>query len=166
MKTEPIDALEMLEQQHRAAERLFAELAEGPDGAAFRRTFLELADMLAMHSTIEERHFYPAVKAADTERELEEFVQAHLEVKRTLATLLETSQADPNLMGETEELEGLVDDHVLEEERQLFPKVRKLLSREELVDIAQQMMSTMAELEEEGEPRQHVADETDAPAPI
>jgi hemerythrin superfamily protein len=163
--TGPMDALEMLEQQHRAVEELFGELMDGPDGAAFRHSFLELADLLAMHSTIEERHFYPAVMTADTERELEEFVQAHLEVKRMLATLLATSQADPNLMGEIEELEGLVEDHVLDEERQLFPKVRKLIPHDELVAIARDMSRTMAELQQEGE-HQHVPDETDEPAPI
>ena len=66
---EPIDALEMLESQHRAVEELFFDLSrQGRDGADFRETFIELADMIAMHDTIETRHFYPAVKAADTSR--------------------------------------------------------------------------------------------------
>jgi hemerythrin superfamily protein len=163
---EPIDALAMLESQHRAVEELFLELDKGRDGAAFRRKFLELADLLAMHAAIEERHFYPAVKAADTEEELHEFVQDHLEVKRVLATLLATSQSDRDLMSELEELEGLTEEHVIEEEHDLFPKVRELMDRDQLIGIAQEMAATMVELQQEGEPHQHVPEQTDEPAPI
>jgi hemerythrin superfamily protein len=165
-RPEPIDAIDLLASQHRAIEHLFDQLGDGPDGAPFRRTFLELADILALHGAIEERHFYPAVRAADTERELAEFVEDHLQIKRVLATLLETSQSDQDVMSEIEELEGLFEDHVLEEERLLFPKVRLLLEADQLIGLAQEMAAAMVELQRHGEPRGHLPDETERPATL
>jgi hemerythrin superfamily protein len=160
------DALQLLEGQHRAVEALFEKLSEGPDGAEFRRTFMEVADMLAIHTTIEERHFYPAVKNADTKAQLQHALEEHLDAKRVLATLLETSQSDRDLMPKLEELAGLVEEHVIEEEHELFPQVRELLDRDQLVALAQEMTATIVELQEEGEPRQHVPQETEGLPPL
>jgi hemerythrin superfamily protein len=163
----PQDAIDMLEAQHRTVEALFGDLAQGPNGTRdFRRKFLELADLLAIHSTIEERIFYPAVKAEPTEPLVKRSVDEHLEVKRVLAALMEATPSDENLLPELEELGGLTEEHVIEEEHDLFPKVRKLLNRDQLVELAQRMSALMEELQREGEPRRHVLEETEAPAPV
>jgi hypothetical protein len=57
-----MNAIEMLEQQHQEVDRLFAEI-EGTCAEEKEALFDEIADSLAMHAAIEERHFYPAVKA-------------------------------------------------------------------------------------------------------
>jgi len=61
-----MDAIELLDAQHRDVERLFSQL-EGARGERKARLFRELADLLAIHATIEENHFYPMVKTNDTE---------------------------------------------------------------------------------------------------
>jgi hypothetical protein len=160
---EGMDAIEMLESQHRMVEELFARLAQPLPALERRRAFAELADTLVIHSTIEERHFYPAVKTSDTRALVERSVREHLEVARVLATLLASPPAEQDLPGELEELVRLTEEHVIEEEQELFPKVRKLLDREDLVALAQQMASTMVQLQREGEPRGHVDGETEAP---
>jgi hemerythrin superfamily protein len=164
---EPQDALELLESQHRMVESLFNDLAQAPNGSRdFRRRFLELADLLAIHSTIEERIFYPAVKAQRTQQLVKRSVEEHLQVKRVLAALMEATPSDEDLLPELEELGGLTEEHVIEEEHELFPRVRKLLNRDQLVELAQQMSALMAELQREGEPRRHVLEETEAPAQV
>src|SRR5687768_235646 len=86
-----MDAIEMLEEQHRDVEDLFDEL-ESADAADKQDLFDELADQLVVHTAIEEMHFYPAVRANRTEEMLLESLEEHLTIKRMLAELL---QLDP-----------------------------------------------------------------------
>ena len=117
------NAIELLVEQHREVEQLIEELSgQSPRGAEFRRTFEELADLIAIHSEIEEKIFYPSVKTGDTGELLEESVLEHLAVKRVLATMMETAP-DGDVFAELEELGGLLEAHVIEEEQTLFPKV-------------------------------------------
>ena len=85
-----IDAVEMLEGQHREVEDLFEKL-ENAGRRDKRKIFTEIADKLAIHATIEERDFYPVVKAKRTESILLESLEEHLGIKRVLADLLELS---------------------------------------------------------------------------
>jgi hypothetical protein len=162
------DALAMLEAQHRYIEALADELFEiEPGSPDFRSTFLTLADGLAIHTTIEERIFYPGVKRPETAKLLEQSVEEHLRAKQVLATLLEASPAAAEeLEPELEELAGLTEAHILEEEHELFPLVRKLVSAEERAQLGLRMDALTQELLEEGEPRTHVPQETEQAAPI
>jgi iron-sulfur cluster repair protein YtfE (RIC family) len=159
------DAIDLLTSQHRSVEQMFGDLGqERPGSAEHRRLFGELADALAVHTTIEEQVFYPAVKRAETEAILEESVEEHLQAKRVLATLLETVP-DGDASAELEELAGLVEEHVIEEEHELFPIVRQLTGAADLRELARRMTELEAELRQ-GEPRAHIPEETEEPAPI
>jgi hemerythrin superfamily protein len=59
-----------------------------------------------------------------------------------------------------------VEHHVEEEENELFPKVRKVHSRDELEDLGVLMEQTAEELKKQGAPRMEVPKETGAAAPI
>src|SRR5436190_24115541 len=83
-----MSAIDMLESQHREVEKLFAAF-EKASAAKKRDIFLQIADKLAVHATIEEKHFYPAAKNDETEDLLAESVEEHLSVKRLIADLLE-----------------------------------------------------------------------------
>jgi hemerythrin superfamily protein len=154
-----IDAIELLEQQHREVEELFEELEE-TSGVRKRRQFLEIADKLAVHATIEERDFYPAVRATKTEAILLESLEEHLGIKRVLADLLAVDVDDDTFDAKVKVLKEQVEHHVEEEEDELFPKVRQLLDKEMLIAIAQQMIATQEELIAEGMPRAAVPSET------
>ncbi len=74
-----------------------------------------------------------------------------------LLDLLETGPRDPDFQGKVEELQGLVEAHVLEEEGELFPVVRDLMSADQLEALAQEMTARMVELDDEGEPQERLA---------
>ena len=80
------DVLELLESQHKEVDELIARI-ENRDGNV-RSLFTELADKLAAHATVEEKLFYPAVMAKDTQGQLREAVEEHLSIKRLLADLI------------------------------------------------------------------------------
>src|SRR5687768_10673858 len=83
-----MNALELLEQQHREVEDLF-EKCEKAEESEKQTIFAKLADNLAAHSTIEEKIFYPAVYVGDLKELLAEAVEEHLSAKRVIADLLE-----------------------------------------------------------------------------
>ena len=158
-------AIDMLEAQHREVEDLFAAFEEA-SAKKKRDVFLKIADKLAVHAAIEEKHFYPAAKTEDTEDLLLEAAEEHLSVKRLIADCLALDDEDETLEAKVKVLQEQVEHHVEEEEEELFPKVEKLLSEEQLEALGQEMSATQAELEEEEEPREAVREETDEAAPL
>jgi hemerythrin superfamily protein len=161
-----MNALKMLKQQHRAVEKLFKELEAAKSAGPKRKTFNEIADALAVHATIEERHFYPGVKQRQTEEVLLESVEEHLEIKRAIADLLQMDPDDDRFEAKVKVLQEDVEHHVEEEETELFPKVEKLIDESELEAIGEAMQETQEELTSEGNPRDAIPGETDAAAPI
>ncbi len=161
-----MDAIEMLKSQHKEVDGLFAKIEAATDADDKTSLFEELADKLAVHATIEEKHFYPAVKAKRTEDILLESLEEHLGIKRVLADLLDTEATDETFDAKIKVLKEQVEHHVEEEHTDLFPKVKKLLDSETLMAIAQEMTATQEELLEAGEPRNAVPGETTRPAEI
>jgi hypothetical protein len=161
-----MNAIEMLEAQHREVEELFAELENAPSTREKDELFLRIADKLAIHAAIEEHQFYPSVKAKRTEDILLESLEEHLAIKRVLADLLETDASDESFRAKIKVLKEEVQHHVGEEEDELFPKVRKILSNAELTMIAEEMLAEQEELEEAGEPRNAIPSETSHAAPV
>lgn len=159
-----VNAIEMLESQHREVEELFEQIGETESDDEVEQIFIQLADKLATHAKIEETHFYPAVRAARTEDIVLEALEEHLGMKRALADLIDMDPSDEKFDPKIKVLQELVEHHVEEEETDLFPKVRKLLSEDQLVAIAQEMMSLQAEIEGK-DPRLEVPAEVEAAKP-
>jgi hemerythrin superfamily protein len=161
-----MDAIDLLKSQHREVEDLFSKIDKSRDAAKKDQLFTKLADSLAVHATIEEHHFYPAVKEKRTEDILLEALEEHLGIKRVLSDLLDTEIEDETFDAKIKVLKEQVEHHVEEEETDLFPKVRKLFDAEQLEAIGQAMSAEQAELEEKGNPREAVPAETAEAATI
>jgi hemerythrin superfamily protein len=160
-----VNAIELLKTQHEEVQKLFKKIekAEGDDKLDL---FEQLADDLAVHAAIEEKHFYPATRNARTEELLQEAVEEHLSVKRLIADLLEMSPDDAQFDAKVTVLQEQVEHHVEEEENELFPKVQKMLKEEELEDLGVIMEDMAEELKAGGAPRQQVPAETGSAAPL
>ena len=161
-----MNAIKMLKKQHQEVEKLFEAFENAKSAGPRRKIFEQIADALAVHATIEERHFYPAVKKKQTEDILLESVEEHLAIKRVIADLLAMEEDDENFDAKVKVLQEDVDHHVEEEQDVLFPKVEKLFDEEALEAIGEEMEDTQAELISAGNPRDAVPGETDAAAPI
>ena len=161
-----MDAIEMLKKEHRAVEELFEKFDSAKSGGQKRKIFEDIADALAVHAAIEEKHFYPAVKEKATEDMLLEAVEEHLEIKRVIADLLGMEASDDSFEAKVKVLKEDVEHHVGEEEKELFPKVKKLFDQGQLETIAAAMEQTEGELREAGNPRDAVPSETDSAAHV
>lgn len=163
-----MNAIELLDTQHRDVDDLFGRLDRGEGDANARRvTFDDLADMLAIHATIEEMHFYPAVKAAAarTREVLEHSLHEHLEIKRKLALCMATPVERDSFRDRLRALMHEVQHHVEEERTKVFPVAQRLFDADQLEALGQEMTSTMAQLQQ-GHPRFDVPLQTVAPMPL
>jgi len=140
-----MNAIEMLKAQHEQIEQLFGKVRKAR-GEQRRQYFLNVADMLAMHATIEERHFYPAANQEGAEDMVLGALQEHLGIKRVLADMLREDIEDDVFDAQFAELVEQVEDHVDQEEGLLFPKVTRMLDADQLEALAEEMSATMIEL--------------------
>lgn len=160
-----MDAIDLLKSQHREVEKLFSKIEHAKGPREKEKLFGVLADSLAGHATIEEHQFYPAVRAKRTEDILLESLEEHLGIKRVLADLLKLDAKDETFDAKITVLKEQVEHHVGEEEKDLFPKVRKLLAEEDLEALGARMEAEFADLEA-GHPREAVPSETKHAAPL
>lgn len=159
-----MNAIEMLVAQHRRMEKMLKELLDAePD--ARRRLFARAADELMSHVLVEEKIFYPAVKAERTEDILLESLEEHLSLKRILSDLVELKADDDHFEPKLHVLEEQTRHHHKEEEEHLFPKVMKLLSSERLEALGAEMANEQKALLRE-ELRHEAPNQTDAAADL
>lgn len=159
-----MNATDLLKEQHDEVDDLIEMIEKGAENKA--ELFRELADKLAAHATIEEKLFYPAVKAKQTEEILIESTEEHLSIKRVLADMLELDCDDEHFDAKLSVMKEQIEHHAREEEEgELFPKVKKLLSSDELEGLGNDMQVMFEELLD-GEPRKNVPEETAEAAPI
>jgi len=110
-----MNALDLLTEQHEEVDSLIQRI-EASEGDAKEVLFQELADKVAAHAKIEEKIFYPAVMAKQTEEMLLESVEEHLAVKRVLADLIELDPNDDQFDAKLAVMKHQLEHHAHEEE--------------------------------------------------
>jgi len=129
----------VLKTDHQAVDDVFAKFEAA--GSRARKTKQKLVarmvDLLSIHAAIEEQIFYPAVRAAAPELndEILEGIEEHHVVKWTLSELEDLPPDAENYDAKVTVLIESVRHHVEEEEKEVFPGVRKAFTREELDDL-------------------------------
>ena len=162
-----MNAIDLLKAQHDEVETLFERYEKlGEDAASEKRQcFVAIADRLSAHTAIEEQFFYPAVKAKQTEDILRESLEEHLAAKRIIADLLELQPGDESYDAKMSVLHEQVEHHVKEEEKEMFPKVKKLFARADLDALGEQMQGVFDEMVA-ADARREIPEQTDEAAPL
>ena len=137
----------LLKEQHRKVEALFKQI----EGARSRKEALvtELANDLAAHMKIEQDIFYPRVRELDEDLVLESF-EEHSIAEVALKRLLDTSPEEETFDARVTVLKELIQHHVQEEEKSLFPKVDRKLGGDEGEQLAAEMKTVFEEAVAEG----------------
>jgi len=160
-----VDVLDLLQAQHEEVDLLIEQLEKGQgDRGAL---FMELADKLSAHATIEEKLFYPAIMAQETDELLHEAVEEHLEVKRLLADMMTMKlDDDDTFAAKLSVLKENLDHHAHEEEEgELFPMLRTSMSADERAGLGNECLSLFEQLLPQ-HPARNLAAETKAAAPL
>lgn len=135
-----MDAITLLTQDHREVEAWFKRFEKLGDRAEGTRGGIvdKLLEALSRHSVVEEQFLYPALRERTEQkgvalalRSLEE----HHVVKWLLHELEGMKPGEERFNAKVQVLTEMVRHHVGEEESEVFPLMRRLYSKEELVDL-------------------------------
>lgn len=149
------DAIALLLEDHKKVKKLFKDFEKAKEGdpeekiALVQQTCMELK----IHATIEEELFYPAVRdALDEDDLLNEAEVEHDSAKDLISQIEGMESEDPMYDARFTVLGEYVNHHVEEEEKEMFPKVKK--SKLDLEALGEEMLARketlMTEMQEEG----------------
>jgi hemerythrin superfamily protein len=145
------DAVQLIRSDHRTVEKLFKEFEQAGDRAYKTKQGLveQITQELEVHATIEEETFYPAVQAKarkDGKELIDEAVEEHHLVRVTLGELAGLSPEDDAFDAKVQVLIENVRHHVEEEESEMLPQAEKLLGKEELARLGEEMLARKRQL--------------------
>jgi hypothetical protein len=138
MSDQQPDVIEILEQDHREVEEMFAEL-ESLRGASTeaeqsrRKALAEQVTIeLVRHSVAEEVLVYPQVEEKVSAEEAEHAREEHAEAEETLQRLEKLDADDPAFDDELATLMGEIRHHIADEEGEMFAHMRQVIDADEL----------------------------------
>jgi iron-sulfur cluster repair protein YtfE (RIC family) len=136
-----MNILELLKEDHKKVSELFAKVDATESQKQHLQLFEKIKTELETHTQIEETLFYPVLEQYDELKDLVmEAFEEHKQVKsliREITALAEGSEkldAKLTVMGEN------VEHHIGEEEEEMFPQVEKLIQRQELESMGEEML--------------------------
>ena len=125
-----VDAIQLIEKDHRDVERLFAAFEraheQGNEGEQ-QRVVRQLVRALSVHAIIEEELVYPALREGGLVDGVLDALEEHHALKLTLRELDALTPANERFAAKVRVAEKLVREHVAEEERQLLPRLAREL---------------------------------------
>jgi hypothetical protein len=132
------DVIEILEQDHREVEEMFAELeslrgASTEEQKSRRKTVTEQVTIeLVRHSVAEEVLVYPKVADKVSAEETEHAREEHAEAEKTLQRLEKLDADDPAFDDELATLMAEIRHHIEDEEGEMFAHMRQVMDADEL----------------------------------
>lgn len=149
------DAIELLKQDHDAVEKLFREFERSKDADKQHRLAQQMCVELTVHAKLEEQSFYPEVRTIKGVTDMVmESLEEHRQVKEMIARIQPLQAGDDKMEPDVKVLMDDVLHHVEEEEKEMFPAVRKEMGKERLEQLGRRMAEAKSELK-----RQVTADE-------
>jgi hemerythrin-like domain-containing protein len=147
-KKKSSDAIALLKQDHEKVRGLLGQL-ESASGARRAKLLTQVEQELKIHTQVEEEIFYPAYRDAVRKKEDKklffEALQEHHVVDLVLPEMND-GDAPEELKAKAKVLKELVEHHADEEEKEMFPRARKVLDREELRELGERIEVRKGEL--------------------
>lgn len=142
-----MDAIMYLRQEHSRVRKAFAAIAKASTEKTKKTKFEALCENLIRHETMEEKAWYPVLRQ---HQELREIIRHLVSEEKSAAATIKKFKKVP--FGPIWKLRFTkfhhdVDHHAKEEEQELFPRVRELLTKAELNALGTKMRRYKASLE-------------------
>ena len=132
----------ILKQDHDEVTELFQQVKEAKGDAA-SELFQQIKLKLVPHSRAEEAEFYePLLKQKRTADKIRESREEHLMADALIAEIEALTPRDPEWIAKVNVLADVVGHHIDEEEGELFPLARQVLSEREARDIAERFVAS------------------------
>jgi hemerythrin-like domain-containing protein len=145
-----MDAIAYLSDQHRELESLFDQLESAVRAPPRARLWRKLVDLLAIHTSIEERIFFPAARYPEVNRLLPRVFEEHFAVERIVADVVALGGITDVAAARRSVLKVCHEEHVTLEEEELFPRMRQLLTVEQLELVGARLQEVADQLLEAG----------------
>jgi hemerythrin-like domain-containing protein len=141
MKTS--DAIAVLKKDHAEVKRLFTRFEKARSGPERRRLAERIVRELSIHSAIEEQLVYPRLRGRldGAEGEVLRALEEHHFAKVALAEIAALPEDSERLEPKVRVLADNVRRHVEEEERQLLPALKRLVSADELAELGDALLA-------------------------
>jgi hypothetical protein len=144
-----MDVLTFLKDEHDEAKEVFKKLEEA-EGATASRLCSQLINMLQLHEEMEETFFYPQLKKEEAAKDL--ILEGYQEHHVMDLLMEEISQLKPSAEAWQPKIKVLQENtehHIEEEEKELFPKVRKIWDADRRAAVGGQMQDMKAKRKKE-----------------
>lgn len=152
MASKSMDALKLLKMDHTKVKMLFKEFEATSDRATKKKATLINQIMLevAIHAQCEEEIFYPAFKRIAKEKDdcklFFEATEEHGIVKKLMPELDGMDASTAEFAAKAKVLKDLIEHHAKEEEKEMFKVAKKEMSRDQLLDLGDQIMERKQQL--------------------
>lgn len=142
------DVFKLLEKEHDEVEAIFKKLDKLDEQDVEERNalFEELKSELKRHMTFEETNLYPLVKDKDDKKHkihdktLEGFEEHHV-LKVLLEELDNLSASKEKWTAKLKVLKENIEHHTMEEERDLFPMSKEVLTKEQIDTLTEKLQN-------------------------
>ncbi|HJV36135.1 hemerythrin domain-containing protein [Geomonas sp.] len=134
---------DLLKQDHEKVRYLFDRIEKSgrKATASLEKLFAELEEDLEIHMDGEERFFYPALEQHEEARDqVLESYEEHMVAKTMLGTFKSLAVDDERWSAKLKVLATMVEHHLKEEETEVFKVARKVLERNQTLEMAVQFM--------------------------
>lgn len=135
-----MNAIELLKDDHDRVDRLFQKVKATEEGEEHKKLFEKIKEEFLTHAHIEETIFYPQLKKNEKTKDITlEGVEEHHQAKILIRELSGLSKDSEKFEPKLKVLMEDITHHVQEEEGEMFPKVKKVLSAAELDKLGKEM---------------------------
>ena len=152
MATETMDAIKMLEEDHKKVKELLTELESTTERGVQRaeRLFATIKGEMMVHETIEEEIFYPELKSHPKAEDivLEGFEEHHV-VDLLMGELERLDVSDETWGAKAKVMKENIEHHIEEEEGEMFKAARQVFDPAELEDLGRRMAQRKQEAQKE-----------------
>lgn len=131
------DWFEALKSEHQMTLALFDKIEATDDSQTAIRSALlsKLKYALSKHATQEENVVYPALREAGERQEADHLNSDHGYVKTYLYELETSTKDDPAWLARVRDFRSMIEEHIREEEEEIFPALHSKLSDEKNREI-------------------------------
>jgi len=135
------DWVAALTAEHRMVEKLFDQLLATDEGQALKRELLltKIAYALNKHAIEEENVIYPALAEDGRADQSDHLTEEHAKVKTFIYDLRRISSSEPQWLSKAQEFWTALQEHVRQEEDEIFPAFRDAISADENATLTRMM---------------------------
>jgi hemerythrin superfamily protein len=130
----------LLKHDHQEVDKLFAQIKKSDGGDKQAKLFEKLRQKLELHTKVEETHLYPVLMKHDQTKDMTKHaIEEHGEVKKLLKEMSALSVGDDQWTALCQQLQTGIEDHVAEEEKEIFPAAEEALDKTKIDEIGRKI---------------------------